>query len=94
MNKVTPKNIIDEYAKLDMINAAFIRDLFNNAIIIPKPGREQIVESATDNLEASYKATISTHGEEAINKAHAEDIAETEKNSLISDTLGYLPKNS
>ena len=93
-NKVIPEMTIKSFIEEDKINAAFIRDLLQNAIIIPKPGKQQIIDIATDNLEAIYKSAIRIHGEQEINRAQTDDIADTEQDSLIYDTLGYLPSGS
>lgn len=74
-NNITQEMIIKAFVEEDMINAAFVRDLLQNAIIIPKPGKEQLVEKATTNLRAIYKSAIKMHGEEQVNKAQQEDIA-------------------
>jgi len=90
-DKITPRKVINALVKEDNINAAFVRDLLQNAIIIPKPGKEQVVETATSSLIAIYKTSIKMYGEEQINNAQTESIADFETMKLIYDTLGYLP---
>jgi hypothetical protein len=88
-NIVTQDEIIKAFVEEDKTNAAFIRDLLQNAIIIPKPGKEQIIETTTSRLRAFYKTAIKTYGEDNINEAQTEDTAYFEAYKLVRDVLDY-----